>query len=368
MMRETSFVMLLVAAMLSFGCSAEKAKPVRAPETVSGLELLDVQRKPLPDYLEAVGTVRALQTSQLSAQIVGAVVSVHAQEGKRVRKGEVLVVLDDAQQRAALERASAAVNAAQQDVVASEADYTLASSTLGRYQNLFDKKSVSPHEMDEVQARAKSAAARREQATAAIAQARAMEAQARAALGYTRIRAAFDGMVTAKQVDPGMLASPGVPLVTIEDTRGFRLEASVDEADLRTAKLGEAVPVAIDALGSELQSKVVQIVPAADPASRSFIVKLELPPDARLRSGVFGRARFPRGRHDAVIVPRAAVIERGQIQGVYVVGKEGQIELRYVTLGRLSGAEVEVLSGLSGGERLIASHGGRELSGKRVAN
>ncbi|MGZ4819698.1 MAG: hypothetical protein ACXVZJ_13800, partial [Terriglobales bacterium] len=124
MMKETSFVMLLAAAMLLFGCSADKAKPVRAPETVSGLELLEVQRKPVPDYLEAVGTVRALQTSQLSAQIVGAVVSVQAQEGKRVRKGEVLVVLDDAQQRAALERASAAVNAAQQDVVASEADYT----------------------------------------------------------------------------------------------------------------------------------------------------------------------------------------------------------------------------------------------------
>jgi RND family efflux transporter MFP subunit len=322
----------------------------------------------MPDYVEAVGTVRAQQTSQLSAQVVGTIVSIRAHEGQRVRKGDVLIVLDDAQQRAALERASAVVNSAQQDIAAADADYALANTTLGRYQNLYEKKSVSAHEMDEVQARTKSAAARRDQAQAGMAQARALQAQAKAELSYTRIRAPFDGVITSKLVDTGVLASSGTPLLTIEDTRHFRLEASVDEGDIRLIKMGASAPVAVDALDTELQGTIVQIVPAADPASRSFVVKLELPADPRLRSGLFGRVRFVRGERSAIVVPRAALLDRGQLQGVYVVGSDGEIALRFVTLGKPAGDNVELLSGVAQGERLVASHEGRELAGKKVAN
>lgn len=368
MMRKLTFVLPFLAALIAVGCSGKKTPIAQAPEVVRDLKLVQVQRKTMPDYVDAVGTVRAQQTSQLSAQVVGAIVSIRAQEGQRVRKGEVLIVLDDAQQRAAVQRASAAVNSAQQDIAAGDADYALANSTLGRYQNLYEKKSVSPHEMDEVQARAKSAGARRDQAQAGITQARAMESQARAGLGYTRIRAPFDGVITARQVDVGTLASPGVPLLTLEDTHRFRLEASVDEGDIRLIKLGATAPVAVDALGGELQGKIVQIVPAADPASRSFVVKIELPSDSRLRSGFFGRARFARGQRDAIVVPRTAVLDRGQLQGVYVVGADGQIALRFVTLGRPVGEMIELLSGVTAGEHLVSAHGGRELAGKKVAN
>ena len=367
-MRKLAFVIPFLAALFTVGCGDHKTPAAQAPEVVRDLQLLQVQRQSVPDYVETVGTVRALQTSQLSAQIVGTVVAIHAQEGQRVRKGDVLIVLGDAQQRAALERASAAVNAAQQDIAAADADHALANSTLGRYRDLYEKKSVSPHEMDEVQARAKSAGARRDQAQAGIAQARALEQQARAGLSYTRIRAPFDGVVTAKQVDLGTLASPGVPLLTIEDTHRFRLEASVDEGDIRLIKMGATAPVAVDALGAELQGKIVQIVPAADPASRSFVVKLELPSEPRLHSGFFGRARFARGQRDAVVVPRTAVLDRGQLQGVYVVGADGQIALRFVTLGKPVGEMIELLSGVTAGERLVAAHGGRDLAGKKAAN
>ncbi len=366
MITKLAFVLPFFALLL--GCSDNRTSTAPAPEIVHGVSLVEVQRTPVPDYVEAVGTVRAAQTSQLSAQIAGAIVSIRAQEGQRVRRGEVLVVLDDAQQRAALQRASAGVNAAQQDITAADAQNALARTTLSRYQELYDKKSVSPHEMDEVQARAKSAAAGRDQANAGLAQARAMEAQAQTGLGYTRIRAPFDGVVTAKQVDVGTLASPGMPLLTVEDTRHFRLEASVDEGDIRWVKLGASARVTVDAIGTEVQGKIVQIVPAADPASRSFVVKLELPPDAQLRSGLFGRVRFVRGQRDAIMVPRTALLNRGQLQGVYVVGADGQVALRYVTLGRPAGPDIELLSGVTAGERLIASHGGRDLAGKKVVN
>ncbi len=359
-----SFLTLLSAA----GCGGERKATAASPESVRDVSVIQIQRAPLLDYVEAVGTVRAEETSTLSAEILATVRDMRVHEGQRVRRGDVLVILDDAQQQAALERAQAAVQAAQQDIAAAEADYGLAQSTLSRYQGLYEKKSVSPHEFDEIQARYKAAAAHRDAAQAGLGQARAAQAQAQAMLSYTRIRAPFDGMVTAKNVDPGALASPGVPLLTVEDTRRFRLEASVDESDLRFVKQGAATPIVIEAAGGELTGKVAQIVPAADPASRTFVIKIELPGNPQLRSGLFGRAHFSRGERDSIVVPETAVFDRGQMKGVYVVGADGLIDLRFVTLGKRTGDKVEVLSGLAGGERLIAAHGGRELAGRKVAN
>jgi len=95
-------------------------------------------------------------------------------------------------------------------------------------------------------------------------------------------------------------------------------------------------------------------------------VKVELPADARLRSGLFGRAHIARGQRQAILVPQSAVVERGQLQGVYVVGQDQVASLRYITLGQPVGEQVEALSGLQGGERVVAGPGDRELGGKRV--
>jgi multidrug efflux pump subunit AcrA (membrane-fusion protein) len=142
----------------------------------------------------------------------------------------------------------------------------------------------------------------------------------------------------------------------------------VDESELRQVRLGQASPVTIDALGNvQLSGKVVQIVPAADPASRSFLVKVGLPADARLRSGLFGRARFPRGERSVLLIPRASLVERGQLQGIYVLDANQIAGLRYVTLGKSTGETFEVLSGLQDGEKLVAAPGNRELGGKRIS-
>ena len=163
------------------------------------------------------------------------------------------------------------------------------------------------------------------------------------------------------------MAAPGVPLLTIEDTTRFRLEAIVDESQMGAVHLGEAVPVVIDSLGNQtITGKVVQIVPTADPASRTFTVKVDLPANPQIRSGLFGRARFARGERETMLVPQNAMIHRGQLDGVYVVGKDNIASLRYVTPGKPSGNQVEVLSGLENGERIVAQPGERELSGKEI--
>jgi RND family efflux transporter MFP subunit len=349
------------------GCSSEQKHSDRQPETVRNVAVSTVHQASMPDWLEATGTVRAVQTSQVSAQMMGNIVEIRAHEGERVQRGQVLAVIDDAQPGAALERATAAATAAQQQVAAAESDYALADSTSKRYQSLFEKKSVSPQEFDEVKSRRQAALARRDMATAGQEQAKASIAQARTSLEYSRIRAPFEGVISEKKVDTGTLAEPGMPIFTIEDTRRYRLEATVDESSIHLIRLGQAAPVSIEALGSDaLQGKVVDIVPAADPSSRSFLVKVELATDKRLRSGLFGRLQFPRGERTALLVPRTAVVERGQLQGVYVVGPNKTADLRYVTLGRVAGQQVEILSGLENGEVLVVAPGALELGGKRV--
>jgi RND family efflux transporter MFP subunit len=350
------------------GCSNERVAESKKPEVLSNVAVTVAQKTTIPDWLEAVGTVQAAQKSTVASQMMGNIAEILAHEGDRVKAEQVLAVIDDTAPRAAVAQATAAVAAAKNEVTLAESDFALASSTLARYQQLFEKKSVSPQEFDEIKARYSAASARRDLARAEQDRANAALTQAQTSLGYTRVRAPFTGLITQKLADVGTLATPGLPIFMIEDTRHYRLEATVDENDIGLARLGAEVPIVIDSLGDvALAGKVTQVVPAADPASRSFVVKIELPSNARLRAGLFGRAKLLRGRRAALLIPRAATVQRGQLQGVYVVGLDGIVSLRYITLGAAANDQVEVLSGLQEGEKLIAAPEGRELGGKQIA-
>jgi len=366
----TTAILVLIAVLSGglSGCSKEHRVEPAAMETVSNVPVTVAQKTTVPDWLEAVGTVRAAQTSQVSSQMRGNIIEIRSHEGDRVQNGQVLATIDDAQPRSAADQAKAALAVAENEVSAADSDLVLAQATLLRYQQLYDKKSVSPQEFDEIKARYQSAEARRDMTRAGKAQASAALTQAQTSLSYTQIRAPFSGVVTEKKADAGTLVSPGMPIFTLEDTRSFRLEVTVDETDIHLVHVGQIAPVSIDGLGNiQLSGKIAQIVPAADTDSHSFLVKVELPPDTRLRSGLFGRARFPRGQRSTLSIPRTSLVERGQLQGVYVLDTNQIAGLRYVTLGRSTGDQVEVLSGLQVGEKLVAAPGNRELGGKRIA-
>ncbi len=292
-------------------------------------------------------------------------IAVNVREGDRVRKGQTLVVLDDAQLRAATDRASAAVAVAEREMAAANANYTLTEATLKRYQTLFDKKSASPQEFDEVKARYSAAQAQLEAAHAGEAQARAALSEAKTMQSYTRLLAPFDGVITEKRVEAGGIASPGMPLLTLESTGHYRLEANVNEMDIAAVHVGMTAPVTIEAVATQpIEARVAQVVPAADSASRSFVVKLDLPAVPNLRSGLFGRVSIAKGNRRSMFIPRTAVLDRGQLQAVYVIGNDQVVNLRYVTLGRPRDNGVEVLSGVEPGEELVADPGQRDLSGK----
>jgi multidrug efflux system membrane fusion protein len=351
----------------STACSNDKQHATAPLEIVRDVVVLQVQKITVPDYVEATGTVRAAQSAQLASQVMGAITRVNVHEGDRVWRGEVLITIDAAQQRSVYDSANAGLRISQQAIAAADADYALAEATMKRYQMLYDKKSVSPQEYDEVKTRLAAATARRDGAHTGRIQAEAVVSEANTAMGFTKIRAPFDGLVVAKLADAGAMAAPGDPLLTIEDPSRFRLEALVDESQIGTVRLGETVPVVLNSPGKQtIAGKVVQIVPIADPASRTFTVKIELPTNPQIRSGLFGRALLVRGERNSILVPQNALLHRGQLDALYVVGTDEIVSLRYVTLGKPFSGQIEALSGLENGERIVAQPDERELSGKQI--
>lgn len=370
MMKWLARLPIVLAALMPLAgpvaCS-KKPEVVAAPAVVRGVRVVPVQARQVADTVDAIGTVQPVEQATLAAQVMGTVSSVAVREGDRVRAGQTLVTIHAAQLQSEAERARASAGAIGQQIAAAESDAALAASTLRRYEVLREKKSVSPQEFDEVQARSKAASARLDAVRQQEKEARAAESSARTIESYTRIHAPFDGVVTERKVDPGALAAPGSPLLTVEKAGRLRLEVSVDESLLSAVRMGAVIPVQIQAAGgAPIEGKVVQIVPAADPASRSFLVKIDLPSTAGVRSGMFGSARFPRGSRVILPVPRSAVVTHGSLQGVYVVDASGIASLRYITLGAARGNEVEVQSGLSAGDTVIEAPGDRELAGKRI--
>ncbi len=190
-------------------------------------------------------------------------------------------------------------------------------------------------------------------AKAAIAQARAGLKAARVMLSYAIIRAPFDGVITGRMVDPGDMANPGVPAIRVEDDSLYRLICSVPESQAVHLSLGQRVICVIEALqGARLTGVVSEIVPAADPASRTLTVKADLPHYRGLKTGLFGRMIFTVGSRKALLVPREAVVTHEGVTGVWTV-RDGKAAFRVVKTGAATDGEIEILSGISAGDEVI---------------
>jgi multidrug resistance efflux pump len=397
MLRRASPPIVLAAVLASAVAGCGRSPDVERVEAAAlPVRVEQVRLAATADQYDAVGTVASKTVTVLASQVMGRVVAVRVSEGDRVRPGQVLVEIDgrDVAAQAARARAGVAeaehalaevdrsIRAAESGREAAEAGRHLAQVTHDRYRRLLEERSVSQQEYDEVEARYKTAAAeaaragsmvealqaKRRQTLSRIDQAKAESRGASVALGYSTIAAPFGGIVTQKSVEVGAMATPGMPLVTVENDAAYRLEASVEESFAAKVLLGAEVPVRIDALGDlALLGRVAEIAPSADPASRSVIVKIDLPAGGGLRSGLYGKASFPVGERQAVTVPRAAIVERGQMAGVYVVDEQGAAHLRFVTIGAALGDRVEVLSGIGDGERVVVDEVGRLSDGVRVS-
>lgn len=316
-----------LAAWLVAGCHRETPPAAGAPALPPAVVELAVAIVGTNQAVEqVVGTVRPRSSALVAAEVSGRLKSLRAAIGQRVTAGELLAEIDAAEIGARVEQSRAALDNARKE--------------LDRYQKLLEQKAVTQSEFDAVESRARIA-------TAALAEAQTM-------LGYTRVTAPFAGVVARKLADAGDLAAPGRPLVELESLDGLRFEADVPEALASRVQAGEPMPVVVDGLDAGLTARVAEIAPAANPLSRTLLVKLDLPAQAGLRAGQFGRLAVPVKAAANVRVPTAAVLRRGQLEIVFVaVG--GRAQLRLVKTGKRLGAGVEILSGLESGESVVVA-------------
>jgi RND family efflux transporter MFP subunit len=364
---KTALAGLILMAAIGVGCGskhpAEAADSNAAPIAVRTITAAPAA---WPNLYEAVGTVRARTAAVISSRVMGYVREVRVAAGDRVRAGQTLVVLDSRDLDAGYRQAEAARNEARSVVpeadnaiAGAKASVDLAKATYKRMKELLDKDSVSSQEFDEASARLKlaqsgyeMALSKRSQLQSKIAQAEEAFASAEVMRSYAQLSAPFAGTVTQKTVDPGALAAPGAPLLTLEREGDYRFEASVEESQLPLIHLGQPVTVLVDAAERPVAGRVAEVVAAVDSASRAFTVKIDLPSTPQLHSGLFGRAQFSFGTRSVLAVPVAAASEHGQLTSLFVADG-GRARVRFVTLGPRARDQVEVLSGLETGEKVV---------------
>ena len=240
---------------------------------------------------DVVGTVRSKLRAVIEAKVSGRLLQYRAAPGQLVKAGDLLAELDVQEIRAKREQAKAVLDQAQRD--------------LARQEQLIATKATSQQELDAATARVKVA-------VAGLNEAETM-------LGYASVTAPFDGVVTRKLADVGDLAMPGKPLMEIEAPTVLRFETDLPESLLDRIKQGATLPVSIPSLPQPLTATVSEISPVADAVSRTFMIKLDLPEAAGLRPGQFGRVAVPVAETKLLLVPRQAVLRRGQLEAVFVV-------------------------------------------------
>jgi RND family efflux transporter MFP subunit len=323
--------------LLLIGC--QKQQPAE-PETlpIADVRVEAVELKPHVATEEAVGTVRPKLHSAIEAKVSGQIEKMLVVPGQRVERGELLAQLDVREIQAKLDQALAVREQAEND--------------LNRYSALIEKRAVTQQEFDAAKARER------------VAKAAAAEAEVN--LAYATITAPFNGLITRKLAEVGDLASPGRPLVEMEDTTSLRLEADIPEAIISRVELGAKLNVRIASKPNELEGVVSEIAPAGDPNSRTFVVKLDLPQVPGLRAGQFGRVIIPVGETPVLRAPASAVIQRGQMELVFIVADQ-RAYLRLVKTGKRIGDEVELVSGVDPGEQVVIEGSSNLVDGQPVS-
>lgn len=352
--------LMAMAAMVALGgmtvaCGGGKtAQPLDAGVVQARVARAEVVAA--PTTVELYGTVEAGRTVAVSSRVMAAVTAVPVLTGESVRAGQVLVEIDpqtakgqEAQARGALAQAQAALS--------------VAARNHERFRALHEKGAASELEFD-------LARMQLEQAQGAVQQAQGAVEAASSVARESRVAAPFAGRVVSRMVEVGDLAAPGRPLVMLESEQGRRLVVAAPERAALASGLakGSELPVTIEALGRErvITGRVVEMSPGADPAAHTFLVKLDLG-EVEVTTGATGRARLATGTRQAVQVPAAAVLSRGGMQLVAVRDAEGRARTRAVTVGAsLPADQVEVLSGLRGGEAVLIGLSAPPADGARV--
>ncbi len=368
--RACVYAVLAAVPVFLAGCGEKnhsaQTGTAAAVAVVKGTTAETVKSAMIPETIEVVGTVRARTSAVVSTRIPGTINVLRVREGDRVKKGQVLLQLDAQENQANAAVAYAGIDEAQRGLDEMLSRKKLADTTFERYQKLFNEQAISRHEFDVKQSERDLAHQGVARAEARLRQAREGSRAATAVSDYTRIVAPISGIITSRQSDLGATVFPAQPLMTIEDEGSYQLELAIPESLAAKVKAGAPVQVSLDSVGKPFTAQIVELVPAADPGSRTFTAKINLSQKG-LKSGLFGRGMISLGSSaNAMLVSRKGVVERGALTSVWVVDKDAFARMRLVKTGKTRGDTIEILSGLSDGERVLVGGIEKISEGVRV--
>jgi RND family efflux transporter MFP subunit len=331
------FILALLGLAVTIGCRQDSTTSHVAAEAPVAIRVVAVESRHRQAVEEVVGSVRSKLHAGVEAKMSAKIERLHVVPGQLVKAGELLIELDPREMQARLDQAIAVRDQAQQE--------------LKRATGLISEKTISQQEFDLAHSRQRVAAA-------GVAEGETM-------LGYARITAPFSGVITRKLADVGDLAMPGKVLLELEDPTALRLDAGVPEALVEHVKLDANYSITIPTLNGTVEGTCSELTPVADPNSRTFLVKFDLPATKGLRIGQFGRVAIPVGEGAALLVPSSAVIQRGQMELVFVASNN-RAQLRLVKTGKRIGNEVEVISGIATNELVATENPGSLRDGQAV--
>ncbi|MGA0565161.1 efflux RND transporter periplasmic adaptor subunit [Ancylobacter sp. VNQ12] len=323
---------LLVAA------SASAQTPTGNPQT------LPVTKVVLADAsvtYTVPGSVISDGRIEVSSRVVGFIEQLDVREGQKVSRGDLLVRIDQTDIDEAIRQAKAGVRAAGQDLQDGELD-------VQKYEGLARSGAVATETLRKAKVRVDVASATLDKARSALAAAEAQKS-------YATITSPVDGVIVSVARRSGEMATAGSTILTVESHEVLLFKAFVSESSLSAIDPNKPVTVRIDTLkDAVLQGRIRGIVPSGDDITRRYEINVILPKDMHLVPGMFGRAEIVLGTQKATLVPRAALVRRGGLEGVFVV-EDGTARFRWLRTGRVIGDAIEVVSGLTGGESIIAA-------------
>lgn len=334
-------------------CSDEHE--VFAPPAIETFELpvVQVQREQIPRVYTVPGSVKSDERIELSSRISGYIQNISVHEGDRITKGAILVEIDPTEVEGAINRALAAVQTTRTALSDIERD-------VRRLSGLKEKGVVSNETF-------RKAKVQQDVARSAMTEAKAALDTAIATRRYVSLKAPFNGIVVTRHKQTGDLAIPGAAVLTIESRVNLLFKTSVAESRIKNVHTGDKVKIEIDALGSDsVDGIVLRLIPSGDPVTRRYDVEISLPANLSVYPGMFGRAHFVLGFDKSPVVPKAAIVERGGLRGVFVLDGEGSVKFRWLRTGREWADRLEVLVGLEGGERILAQNDRRVHDGDLI--
>lgn len=339
---------ITLLALLTSGCTSHKAE-IKRP-IVSGVKMQTVSLSKTDDFYETSATVNSKTNSIVSSMITGRVTSLRVKEGDRVKAGQLLLTIDSRDTAQKALGAQAGVNEAMKGLQSADQSRNLVNKTYYRYKNLYNEKVMTKQEFDQIETQKNIAEIEYQKALAGVSRARAGLSEVGVYQSYAKVTAPISGIVVQKNIDFGSTAIQGMPLFTIETPSTLELTANINESLLNKVKAG--MPVYLESNGKNISSKITTVIPSIDPMTRTFKVKIAL---SGLSSGQYIKVKIPVAKKEALLVPQNTIVQKGQLTGVYTVDDKNIISYRLIRTGKTNGNNIEVLSGLNNGEKIITS-------------